>query len=223
MANRSLVNTGLISTTSIIILVVFFIAGVFTVPPVEYANATMFSRQYTSAQLLPLIPSFLLTLANIPLFVALFLLAEKNLKLTAMFGLIAGLAYSFFSGLNYFLQISILPGAVNGSNHAVIDLLAMTSPLSLTYALDNLGYFFLSLSFIFFGFLFKSGKLQQSIRIISWLYATLGLLGFTGYLSGNNGLENLVLLSAIPYLIVIILMMFFFKNSTVNHEQGISR
>ncbi len=216
-------NAGFIGTISIIILVVFFIAGVFTVPPVEYTNATMFSRQYTSAQLLPLIPSFLLTLANIPLFVALFLMAEKNLKLTALLGLITGLAYSFFSGLNYFLQISILPGAVNNDNHAVVDLLAMSSPLSLTYALDNLGYFFLAVSFFCFGFMFRSGKLQNSIRIVSWLYAASGLAGFTGYLSGNKGLENLVLLSAILYLIAIILIMFFFKNNKVNHEQGIGR
>jgi len=183
----------------------------------------MFSRQYTSAQLLPLIPSFLLTLANIPLFVALFLLAEKNLKVNALLGLIAGLAYSFFSGLTYFLQMSILPNAVNSGNHAVIDLLAMTSPVSLTYALDNLGYFFLSLSFLFFGFIFKSGKLQQSIRIISWLYAFSGIAGFAGYISESRGLENLVLLSAIPYLIAIILIMFFFRNSNANHEQGFSR
>jgi hypothetical protein len=74
-------------------------------------------------------------------------------------------------------------------------------------ALDNLGYTFLSVSFLFFSGIFALRGLQGTIKAAFIVYGITGLMGTSGYITGSAFLGSFVFISAFPYLVAVVLML----------------
>jgi hypothetical protein len=199
--------TGIIAAIVLLLLTLAFIILVSIFPPKDYQTADLFISDYSRTLIFPVIPSFLLVLANIPFFVSLFFFADEAAKPFALAGLLFGTAYAVCSGINYFVQITIVPQNIQLGQLSAVSLLSMHIKGSMAFALDNLGYTFLSVSFLFFSGIFALKGLQGTIKAAFIVYGITGLMGTTGYLSGNAFLDAFVFISAFPYLVAVVLML----------------
>jgi len=200
-------KTGIISSIGILLFTLIFVILVFVFPAGEYETADQFISRYSPAMLFPVIPSLLIVLANIIFFVSLFYYADERVRPLALAGLIFGTAYAVCAGTNYFIQLTVVPQNIRLEQVSSVASFSMHVRGSFTYALDNLGYIFLSFSFLLFSGIFDLKGLQGYIKTAFIVYGITGLLGATGYLAGNSFLESFVFISVFPYLIAIVLML----------------
>jgi hypothetical protein len=205
--NKNARITGILAAVLIVLFTLAFILLISVFPPGEYTAAGQFISEYSRALIFPVIPSFLLVLANIPFFVSLFYYAEEPVRPFALAGLLFGIAYAVCSGVNYFVQLTIVPQNIQMGQISTVSLLSMHAKGSLAFALDNLGYAFLSVSFLFFSGIFNLKGLQGTIKTAFIVYGITGLLGTAGYMTGNAFLDSFVLISAFPYLVAVVLML----------------
>ncbi len=208
----SLKRTGLTATISIVLLTIIFGIAIIIYPPQDFRTTSAFLNEFGFKNLAPIIPGFLLVLANVPLFSALYFYAGSEKKITALAGILFGAGYMVCSGTNYFIQMGMIVRNIPGSESGNIALFLMANPGSFASAIDNLGYLFLSVSFLFFSGIFSRHGLQSWIKAIFIIFGISGLLGALGYILNNPLLENMVLLSAIPYLAGIILLLIEFSR-----------
>ena len=210
--NFSIKKTGLTATISIILLTLLFMTAIIIFPQDDYHSAASYLGKFDKTSLLPIIPGFLLVIANIPLFAALYSYATSEKKIFALTGTLFGAGYMVCSGTNYFIQMGMIVRNISEPESAVIATFLMANPGSYTYAIDNLGYLFLSLSFLVFSGIFNQRGFHSWIKTILIIFGISGLLGALGYILNNRLLENMVLLSVIPYLAGIILLLIEFKR-----------
>jgi hypothetical protein len=199
--------TGILSSFLILLLTLVFIVLVSVFPPGEFRTPDQLISEYSQAKIFPVIPSFLLVLANLPFLVSLFFFAEEPARPYALTGLLFGIAYAVCSGINYFMQLTVVPFNIHAVQLTAVSLLSMHVRGSLSFALDNLGYAFLSLCFLFFSGIFKLKGLQGTIKSAFIVYGITGLLGTTGYITGNEFLDTFVFISAFPDLVAVVLML----------------
>lgn len=205
-------NTGIISAITIIALTLTFLVTIIVFPLIDFISTKDYVSNYKASSLIPVIPSFLLTLANIPLFIVLFYYAAKKRRIFALTGIVFGAGYMITSSINYFLQLSAVNKGIVANSTEFITPFLFYNPMSVTYAIDNLGYLFLSVSFLFFSGIFNQRGLQSWIKSFFIVTGISGIIGCLGYLLNNSLLETLVFITAFPYLISVALLIFEFRK-----------
>jgi hypothetical protein len=204
--NQSTLKVGIVSGICVIFFTIFFLLAIMVVPPVNYISILQYQSAYSTIILLPVIPSFLLVLANLPLIVTIYFRTNENNKSLAFTGLLFGAGYAVCSGINYFAQLTVVStNLLNGNGETMVNFI-MSNKMSFTASLDQLGYLFLSFAFLFFSGLFSLRGLEGYIKSIFIIYGISGLTGCLGYILGSPILESMVLVSAFPYLAGIILL-----------------
>jgi hypothetical protein len=210
--------TGIFAAIVVLLLTLAFIILISVFPPGEYLTADQFVSQYSKSLIFPVIPSFLLVVANIPFLVSLYFYADEPVRPFALAGLLFGIAYAVCSGINYFVQMTIVPQQIQLGQLSAVSLLSMQIEGSMALALDNLGYTFLSVSFLFFSGIFAIKGLQGTVKAVFIVYGITGLMGTAGYITGNAFLDSFVFISAFPYLVAVVLMMIQFIKMSAKPE-----
>ncbi|MFO7656564.1 MAG: hypothetical protein R6W78_05820 [Bacteroidales bacterium] len=205
-------KTGLFATSLIILLTLIFIIAIILFPPADYTTTEAYLSHFKISGIIPVIPSFLLVLANIPLFAALYFYADNTKRVFGLAGILFGTGYMVCSGINYYLQLSMVIRNISLNEVETTKMFLMNNPASFSYAADNLGYTFLSLAFLAFSGIFNRSGLNSWVKTFSILFGVSGLLGSVGFIINNSLLENMVLISALPYLICISLIFIEFKR-----------
>ena len=208
--NKIALLLGILSSVAILFFTLAFIVLISFFPPGEFSTMDNFISDYSSSRIYPVIPSFLLVLANIPFFVTMFYVAEKTRRPLALTGILLGSGYALCSGINYFVQLTVVPQNIHLGQGLSVTPFIMLVPGSFAYALDALGYTFLSLSFLFFSGLFNLKGLHGYIKAVFVVYGISGILGTLGYTTGNSLLESFVFISVFPYLIAVLLTLILF-------------
>jgi len=208
----SVKKMGQISCILIIFLVFLFVVSIVIFPQHQYVSFNTYLNNFHIVSLLPVIPSLFLVFANVPLFATLFYYAEHQKKIFGLIGVLFGIGYLVCSGINYFVQLSMIIKTVSGNNPEIAVPFLMSNPNSFAYSIDNLGYLFLSISFLFFSGIFTPRGLQSWIKSVFIIFGMAGILGTLGYILNVSLLESMVLLSALPYLVCIVLLFFEFRR-----------
>lgn len=206
-------RTGQSATISIIALTVLFIILMLLYPPESYESAEKFISEFKIHDIMPAIPGLLIVLASLPLFAAMYFYASSERRIPALTGVLFGTGYLVCCGTGYFSQIGMTTRFLNESDKDVISEYIMSNHGSFVYAIDNLGYMFLSLSFIAFSGIFSQHGLQSWIKTVFVIYGIAGLIGTVGYITHYPLLENLLILSVIPYLTGIVLLFVEFSKA----------
>ncbi len=210
--NNSIRKTGLLATIFIILFTLLFLLTIIIFPPKDFVSATDYIRNFRAGHLIRIIPGFLLVLVNIPLFATIYFYADSQGKIFALTGILFGMGYMICSGLNYYIQLGLIRRNLNEDGISAITTFLMENPNSFSIGMDNLGYTFLALAFLAFSGIFSRRGFQSWIKTLFIIYGISGLLGSLGYILNYQLLENMILISSLPYLICIILLFFEFKK-----------
>ncbi len=198
---------GFWAAVSTTILNLLFTIGIVAIPASIWNSLQGYASSYRAVENLPAIPSLLLGPAVVVLLVSIHYYSEQNKKILSLSAASFGLLYAALTGLNYFVQLtvvrqSLLAGQIDG-----LEPFIMANPQSVMLAIDTLGYLFLFLACLFAAPVFSGGKLETAIR---WLFAASGALGLLGVLGFALGQQQLyfigLMVSGLPFLALTVLL-----------------
>ncbi len=115
-------------------------------------------------------PAMVLTLLYVVFFVSIHFYAEEKRKFYSLTALIFASLSALILVTDYFIQVSVIqPSLINGESDG-ISILTQYNPHGLFIALEELGYIFMSISFLFIAFAFaKTSKSEKAVR---WVFIT---------------------------------------------------
>jgi hypothetical protein len=138
--------------------------------------------------------------------------ATADRKIWARFGLAFAIAFLIASGINYFIQMTVVRQGIIAGQLEGLGWLIQLNPGSPMFALVILSWgLFQGLASLAIAPIFDGGKLENALRWLLVVYGLNGLMGTAGCLMGNSGI--LVAFMAItnivqPFLVVAFALLF---------------
>jgi hypothetical protein len=143
----------------------------------EWSGIESYAKDFTFFQMANFIPVILLTLTIVIVMACIHCVAPEAKKVFTLVGVAFSSVYAAIICTNYYIQLfvvrlNLLKGDLDG-----LALLAHPNLHSVFFALETIGYTFLSLAILFASPVFGGGKLESWIR---WLFIASGALGIFG-------------------------------------------
>jgi len=155
-----------------------------------------------------MLPAMLSVLSFVGLMVAIRANAKSRQTVFAQLAVSCALISAAILISNYYLQFSVVPASLMSSETLGLALLTQSNPNGIFIALEEIGYFLMSICFLFAGFsLAGDGRLESAVRWIFWLGFISAILSL-GIVSTVYGLQKLdrleVLIISINWLVLIL-------------------
>ncbi len=193
--------------------VVFTVSTLVFLPP-DWKGIQSYASSFNSLQMISVIPPIVFALTNIILMVSLHYHVSEDKRMFSSLGIAFAIIYATIICTNAYLQLfvvrlNILQGQLEG-----LSLLAMPNLRSVFFALEAVGYGFLSVAMLATSPVFKGGRLANWIRV---LFIVIGVIGVYGAIIAL--LDNPVLILAglgiweLLFPISMILVCIYFKNA----------
>lgn len=169
-----------------IIAAVFFIAGILTParsgPFAPAANSITYPYINVAAFIpndyLWLYPGILLALIFVVLMVCIHYYTSNDKKIFSHIGLSFALVYATVITIDYFIQFTmVIPSILSGETTG-LSLFTQYNPHGIFIALEGLGYFMMSVAFLFAAAVFAGGRLERAIR---WLFVSSFILAIVSF------------------------------------------
>ncbi|GBO51506.1 hypothetical protein APA_470 [Pseudanabaena sp. lw0831] len=123
------------------------------------------------------IPAFFLAPTMVILIACINAIAPESKKIFSQIGLAFAIVYAAIIPTNYYLQIFVVRLNLQSGTLGGLSILAQPNLHSIFFALETLGYGFLSLATIFISLVFTSGKLEIWIRSLFIVSGAVGIFG----------------------------------------------
>ncbi len=168
---------GLYASISTVVLTLITFGIAILTPPFSgpYCKGSCFAYPYLDiASRFPrdyywMYPAILLMSSYLVLMFCIHRWASEEKRIYSQIGLYFALMSSFVLISDYFVQLSVIqPSLLNGETDG-ISMLTQYNPHGIFIVLEELGFIFMSVSFLFMAFVFSNGKLQKAIR---WTFAS---------------------------------------------------
>ncbi len=145
--------------------------------PPEWNGIEAYARRYDFLQMLNMIPVLVVPITVIVAMACIHSLAQESKKVFSLTAVALSAIYATIISVNYYIQLfvvrlNILSGDLDG-----LQLLAMPNLHSVFFALEAIGYMFLSLAMLFTLPIFGNGKLARWIRVFVIISSGLGIFG----------------------------------------------
>jgi len=132
-----------------------------------------------------LVPGILLVPVFVVLMACINAYAADSRKIHARIALSFALVYAVLIAVDYFVQFAVVVPSLQAGETDGLTLLTQYNPHGLFIALESLGYFAMSVAFLFAAAVFSGGRVERAIRclfVISFVLAVaafvwLGILG----------------------------------------------
>jgi hypothetical protein len=138
------------------------------------------------------IPSLVSGLLLVPAFVVLMACvhnyAPAERKTFSRLGMLFALGYAVLIGFNYYMQLTLVRQGLYQ------DAFDMSSPLSVMWVIEVLGYGFMGLATLSAAWIFRGGIMENAVR---WLFVTNGVLGIGGMIGYALGWSLSLLLGGL--------------------------
>ena len=138
------------------------------------------------------IPSLVSGLLLVPAFVVLMACvhnyAPAERRTFSRLGMLFALGYAVLIGFNYYMQLTLVRQGLYQ------DAFDMSSPLSVMWVIEVLGYGFMGLATLSAAWIFRVGTLENAVR---WLFVTNGVLGIGGMIGYALGWSLSLLLGGL--------------------------
>ncbi len=154
----------------------FAVLAIAFTPP-EWAGIEAYAKGYDFLQMLNMIPVVLVTIAVIVVMACLHTLAPASHKVFSLIAIAFSAIYATIISSNYYLQLFVVRLNIVTGDLEGLQLLAMPNLHSVFFALEALGYMFLSLATLFILPLFGRGKLAKWLRAAIIVSGGLGIFG----------------------------------------------
>jgi hypothetical protein len=176
---------GYWSAITIAVLVVLIdvgmIASAVLFPTITITSIESYAASFTSAQMLPFIPSLILAPMFVIFTLSIYHFAAADKKIMGQLAFSFAIVCATILGIHYYIQLTIVQQGLLSGQTDGLWLLATPNPHSLFWTLAALGYGFMGFSMLAAAPIFN-GKSQRTLR---WLFIANGVLGI-GFIVGNT-------------------------------------
>jgi hypothetical protein len=159
-----------------ILSLVFAVLAVAFSPP-EWNGIEAYAQRYDFLQMLNMIPVLVVPIAVIVVMACLHSLAPESKKVFSLTAVAFSAIYATIIPVNYYIQLFVVRLNIVSGDLDGLQLLAMPNLHSVFFALETIGYMFLSLATLFILPVFGSGKLAHWIRVFVIISGGLGIFG----------------------------------------------
>ena len=159
------------------VLTIVFILLAFAFSVKEWTGIEAYAASFNNLQMANFIPVILLAPTVIVLMACIHYITPESKRVFTLIGIAFSCVYTAIICTNYFLQLyvvrlNLLSGTLEG-----IALLAVPNFHSIFFALETIGYAFLSLATLFVSPVFRGGKLENWIRSLFIVGGVVGIFG----------------------------------------------
>jgi hypothetical protein len=165
-------------------------ASVFTILFVSIAIATSlmfpmkawngiqtYGENFNFLDMASFIPAFFLAPTMVILIACINAIAPETKKIFSQIGLAFAIVYTTIIPTNYYLQLFVVRLNLQSGTLEGLSILAQPNLHSIFFALETLGYGFLSLATLFVSLVFTSGKLEIWMRSLFIISGSVGIFG----------------------------------------------
>ena len=145
--------------------------------PPDWAGIEAYAEGFDFLQMLNMIPVVLVTIAVIVVMACIHSIAPSSKKVFSLIAIAFSVVYATIISTNYYVQLFVVRLNLVSGNLEGLQLLAMPNLHSVFFALEALGYMFLSLATLFILPVFGRGKLAGWIRTFIIISGGLGIFG----------------------------------------------
>lgn len=191
-----------------------FTVALLAFPGPAWRGMYEFTSDYNLLDLLPAFFAFLLAPTIVALFAAIHHSTAPDKRVLSQLGVLFAGIYAALTGINYFVQMTVVRQHIMSGETAGLALFVMANPASLMAAVDILGYFFLFLASLCAAPIFGNGKVSIAIRWLLGATGVLGLLGVIGYMFDNQTMYFAgLMISGVAFLPATVLLALYFRGS----------
>ncbi|MEJ2571102.1 MAG: hypothetical protein P8Z41_03125 [Anaerolineales bacterium] len=145
--------------------------------PPDWAGIEAYAEGFDFLQMLNMIPVVLVTIAVIVVMACIHSIAPSSKKVFSLIAIAFSVVYATIISTNYYVQLFVVRLNLVSGNLEGLQLLAMPNLHSVFFALEALGYMFLSLATLFVLPVFGRGILAGWIRAFIIISGGLGIFG----------------------------------------------
>jgi hypothetical protein len=197
-----------------ILFVLIAIATSLMFPMKAWNGIQTYTENFNFLDMASFIPAFFLAPTMVILIACINAIAPESKKIFSQIGLAFTIVYAAIIPSNYYLQLFVVRLNLQGGTLEGLSILAQPNLHSIFFALETLGYGFLSLATIFISLVFTSGKLEIWMRS---LFITSGAVGIFGVLVAPFDQPYLIFAGlgiwSLAFPISTILLSIFFRRS----------
>jgi hypothetical protein len=170
-------NLGFGSGLLAALLSLLFAALALAFSPPEWNGMAAYARHYDFLQMLNMIPVLVVPVTVIVVMACLHSLAPESKKVFSLIAVAFSSVYATIISVNYYIQLFVVRLNIESGDLDGLLLLAMPNLHSVFFALEVIGYMFLSLAALFVLPVFGSGRLARWIRVFVIISSGLGIFG----------------------------------------------
>jgi len=146
-------------------------------PPKAWSGIQTYAVNFNLLEMASFIPAFLLAPTVVALTACIHYVTSERKKVFSLIGLAFASVYAAIIPTNYYLQLFVVRLNLESGMLDGLALLAQPNLHSVFFALETLGYAFLSLATLFVSQVFGGGKLESWIRGLFIVSGAVGIIG----------------------------------------------
>ena len=169
--------SALLASVFTIIFIVLAVTTTLVSRPKAWSGIRTYAENFNVLEMASFIPAFLLAPTIVVLMACIYCVTPEAKRVLSLIGLAFTSVYAAIIPTNYYLQLFVVRLNLESGTLDGLALLAQPNLHSVFFALETLGYAFLSLATLFVSQVFSGGKLESWIR---WLFIVSGAVGIFG-------------------------------------------
>ncbi|CAN1211316.1 DUF4386 domain-containing protein [Tumidithrix helvetica PCC 7403] len=206
--------SAILASVFAILFILIAIAISLMFPMKAWNGIQTYVENFNFLDMASFIPAFFLAPTMVILIVCINAISPESKKIFSQIGLAFTIVYAAIIPTNYYLQLFVVRLNLQSGTLEGLSILAQPNLHSIFFALETLGYGFLSLATIFVSLVFTSGKLEIWMRS---LFIVSGAVGIFGVLAAPFGQPYLIFAGlgiwSLAFPISTILLSIFFRRS----------
>jgi len=168
------------ATLASVFTLTFIVLAVWTIllsAPKAWSGIHTYAENFNLLEMASFIPAFLLAPTVVLLMACIYSVTAEPKKVFSLIGLAFAIVYATIIPTNYYLQLFVVRLNLESGMLDGLALLAQQNFHSVFFALETLGYAFLSLATLFVSQVFSVGKLESWIRGLFIISGAVGIFG----------------------------------------------
>jgi hypothetical protein len=169
--------SAILASVFTILFVLLAVVTSLIFPIKTWSGIQTYAENFNFFDMASFIPAFFLAPTMVILIACINAIAPETKKIFSQIGLAFTIVYAAIIPTNYYLQLFVVRLNLQGGTLEGLSILAQPNLHSTFFALETLGYAFLSLATLFVSSVFTSGKLEIWIRSLFIASGAVGIFG----------------------------------------------
>jgi hypothetical protein len=169
--------SAILASVFTILFVLLAIVTSLVFPMKAWSGIQIYAENFNLLDMASFIPAFFLAPTMVIQIACINAITPESKKIFSQIGLAFAIVYAAIIPTNYYLQLFVVRLNLKSSTLEGLSILAQPNLHSIFFALETLGYGFLSLGTLFVSLVFTSGKLEIWMRSLFIVSGAVGIFG----------------------------------------------